>query len=316
MASIPPPSLSSTVSYQRHQPEKTFLYKLIQENLLSFYHQVEKEQEKQLPPFVKKEFEEFLKCGLLAHGFLRLQCESCKQEKLVAFSCKRRGFCPSCGARRMAESASHLVEEVFPHKPLRQWVLSFPFPLRLLFAKDPQLMGLVLNLVQRAISTYLIKKAGLKKKSGAKTGSVIFIQRFGGSLNLNIHFHMMFLEGVYTFEREKARFHFLTPPTQSELDNLLKTIAQRTVKLLQKRGLIVKDEGEEHSFLNINKPETIDHIHSSSITYLIALGKYKGQKALTLSALPHFISQEKKEKEKEKEKEKKRKSFFVQIFKL
>ena len=81
----------------------------------------------------------------------------------------------------MAESAAHLVDEVFPPKPLRQWVLSFPFPLRLLFAKDPQLMGHVLNLVQRAISTYLIKKAGLKKKSGAKTGSVTFIQRFGVS---------------------------------------------------------------------------------------------------------------------------------------
>ena len=187
---------------------------------------MENEQEKQLPRFVKKEFEEFLKCGLLAYGFLRLQCKSCRQEKLVAFSCKQRGFCPSCGTKRMTESATHLVDEVFPHKPLRQWVLSFPFPLRLLFAKDSQTMGLVLNLAQRAISTYLIKKAGLKKKSGAKTGSVTFIQRFGGSLNLNIHFYMMFLDGAYTFENEKARFHFLAPPTQSELNNLLKTISK------------------------------------------------------------------------------------------
>ena len=185
----------------------------------------------------------------------------------------------------MAESAALLVDEVFPHKPLRQWVLSFPFPLRLLFAKDPQIMGLVLNLVHRAISTYLIKKAGFKKKSGAKTGSVTFIQRFGGSLNLNIHFHIMYLDGIYTFEQEKASFHPITPPSQSELDHLLKTIAQRTVKLLEKRGLIVKDEGAEH--LNINATEAIDHIHSSSITYRIALGKYKGQKALTLKTLPN-----------------------------
>ena len=152
---------SSPFSYQCHQPEKTTLYKLIQENLLSFYQQIDNEQEKSLPDFVKKEFEEFLKCGLLAHGFLRLQCESCRQEKLVAFSCKRRGFCPSCGAKRMAESASHLLDEVFPHKPLRQWVLSFPFPLRLLLAKEPKLIGDVLAVVNRALSTYLIKKAGL-----------------------------------------------------------------------------------------------------------------------------------------------------------
>lgn len=52
---------------------------------------------------------------------------------LVAFSCKRRGFCPSCGARRMAESAALLVDEVLPEQPMRQWVLSFPFQLRFLF---------------------------------------------------------------------------------------------------------------------------------------------------------------------------------------
>ena len=186
----------------------------------------------------------------------------------------------------MAENAAHLVDEVFPHKPLRQWVLSFP--LRLLFAKDPRIMGLVLNLVHRAISTYLIKKAGLKKrKSGAKTGSATFIQRFGGSLNLNIHFHIMYLDGVYTFEKQKASFHPITPPSQSELDTLLKTISKKTVKLLEKQGLIVRDEGaeEEHKFLNINATETLDHIHSSSITYLIALGEQKGQKALTLGTL-------------------------------
>ena len=132
-------------------------------------------------------------------------------------------------------------------------------------------MGLVLNLVHRAISTYLIKKAGLKKKSGAKTGSVTFIQRFGGSLNLNIHFHIMYLDGIYTFKQEKAEFHSVPSPTQMELNHLLKTIAQRTVKLLEKKGLIVKDEGEEHKYLNINGAEAIDHIHNSSISYQIAM---------------------------------------------
>ena len=58
----------------------------------------------------------------------------------------------------MAESAAHLVDEVLPYKPLRQWVLSFPFPLRFLFVKDPHLTGLVLNLVLRAISSSLITK--------------------------------------------------------------------------------------------------------------------------------------------------------------
>ena len=94
------------------------------------------------------------------------------------------------------------------------------------------------------------------------------------------------LDGVWTFKQEKPHFHFISPPTQLELDNLLKTIAQRIVKLLEKRGLIVQDEGTEHQFLNVQDTESIDHIHSSSITYRIAFGKYKGQKALTLRTTP------------------------------
>jgi ribosomal protein S27E len=82
------------------------------------------EQGRYLPDYVSREFEDYLKCGRLEHGFLRVRCESCHHEKLVAFSCKRRGFCPSCGARRMADSAAYLVDEVLPKRPIRQWVLS------------------------------------------------------------------------------------------------------------------------------------------------------------------------------------------------
>jgi ribosomal protein S27E len=57
-------------------------------------------------------------------GFLRVRCAECAKEKLVTFSCKKRGFCPSCGARRMAETAAHLVDHVIPPVPVRQWVLS------------------------------------------------------------------------------------------------------------------------------------------------------------------------------------------------
>jgi hypothetical protein len=77
----------------------------------------------------------------------------------VAFSCKKRGFCPSCGARRMAETAALLVDEVLPERPLRQWVLSLPHALRFLLATDPDALTLV--------------------------------QRFGSALNLNVHFHML-----------------------------------------------------------------------------------------------------------------------------
>ena len=120
-------------SYARHVAERTLLYALVQAHYPDFIAHLEAE-DRSLPKHVHEEFEEYLRCGVLDHGFLRVVCAQCHAERLVAFSCKKRGFCPSCGARRMAESARHLVEAVFGARPVRQWVLSFPYPLRVLFA--------------------------------------------------------------------------------------------------------------------------------------------------------------------------------------
>jgi ribosomal protein S27E len=68
----------------------------------------------ELPAYVEQEFEDYLKHGCLEHGFLRVRCDSCHAQHLVALSCKKRGSCPSCGARRMAESAALRVDEVLP----------------------------------------------------------------------------------------------------------------------------------------------------------------------------------------------------------
>ena len=129
-----------------------------------------------LPGYVQREFEGYLKCGRLEHGFLRVRCENCHEELLVAFSCKRRGFCLSCGARRMAESSALLVDEIFPHQSVRQWVLSFPFQLRFLFASRPVITGRVLGIVNRVISMHLDKKAGYSQKT-ARTGAVTLIRK-------------------------------------------------------------------------------------------------------------------------------------------
>ena len=138
-----------------------------------------------LPDFVEQEFDAYLACGRLEHGFLRVRCEQCHAEQLVAFSCKKRGFCPSCGARRMAGTAALLVDEILPQQPLRQWVLSVPYPLRFLFASRPDVMGRVLAIVHRAIATHLVRRAGLTHKT-ARTGAVTQVQRFGSALNLNM----------------------------------------------------------------------------------------------------------------------------------
>jgi hypothetical protein len=145
---------------QQHRPEETTLYQVVQQELETFLTQVEAHTGSGVPEFVKDEFEAFRECGVLAHGFVRLRCAKCAHEKLVAFSIKRRGFCPSCGGRRMAETAAYLVDQVIPLVPVRQWVVSFPIPLRVLFAAHPELLTLVLRIVHRVITRFLLKHLG------------------------------------------------------------------------------------------------------------------------------------------------------------
>jgi len=165
--------VGSAAPYERHRPETTRLYPLVEAHYPVFVAQLAT-RGTPLPEYVQREFTDYLRCGRLEHGFLRVRCESCHAERLVAFSCKRRGFCPSCGARRMAESAALLVDEVLPAVPMRQWVLSFPFPLRFLFASRPKIMGKVLAIVYRVLATHLIHKAGFTHAT-ARTGAVTLI---------------------------------------------------------------------------------------------------------------------------------------------
>ena len=77
------------VHYKRHRPEQTTLYRLVQQHAATFFAQTEDAADADLPQFVKDEFDAFLECGILAHGFVRLRCGDCGHDKLVAFSCKR-----------------------------------------------------------------------------------------------------------------------------------------------------------------------------------------------------------------------------------
>ena len=106
---------------------------------------------------------------------------------VVAFSCKCRGSCPSCGARRMNQTAANLVDLVLPDQPVRQWVVSLPWDLRLPVARDSAQLTAVVRVVVSEIDK-LMKGLGAERGvlNGA-TGIVAAIQYFGGSLNLNHH---------------------------------------------------------------------------------------------------------------------------------
>lgn len=275
----------ATGRYVRTRPEETLLYKLIEQHYPAFVDYMAA-QGRGLPHYVQREFDDYVKCGRLKHGFLRVRCDSCHAEHLVAFSCKRRGFYPSCGARRMAESAALLVDEVLPEKPMRQWVLSFPYQLRFLFASYPVIMSQVLAIVYRVIAGHLIKHAGFTQKT-AKTGAITLIQRFGSALNLNVHFHMLFLEGVYAEgSNQPTCFYRTRAPEPEELARLVHTISHRVARCLERKGLLVCDAESSYLQLNDMEEDAMQQLHGRSISYRIAVGPQQGLKVFTLQALP------------------------------
>jgi len=111
-------------SYRRREPEKTVLYEIVSRNLGTCLEQAQERSEHGhgYPRFVEREFEKFLTCGVLRRGFVRARCSDCPNEKLVAFSCRGRGLCPSCTARRMSDTAARLVDHVLPEVPYRHYL--------------------------------------------------------------------------------------------------------------------------------------------------------------------------------------------------
>jgi hypothetical protein len=229
--------------YRPRDPANSVLYAVVREHVETFRVEARRLRDGQgLPRFVDDEFAAFLRCGFLAGGFARFRCDACRTERLVAFSCKGRGFCPSCGGRRMAERAAHLVDHVLPDVPVRQWVLTLPHRLRYQLAWRHDLCRAVARLLHRAIDRHLRAWARQHGVRTGRGGGIAVLQRFGGSLNLNVHVHALVLDGV--FERVQAgplRFHPAPAPSATDMAEILATIVPAVQRLLRRHGLEDED---------------------------------------------------------------------------
>ena len=110
-------------------------------------------------------------------------CVGYNDELVVAFSCKGRGVCRSCNAKRAHVTAVHRVEQVLPHVPYRQWTLSFPHRARWVLLKDVGLLSDVLTLFLRAVLALQRRRARRQGRQGGQpVGTMSFIQFFGSAL--------------------------------------------------------------------------------------------------------------------------------------
>jgi len=222
------------IEYDRRRPEKSVFYRVVAEHIETLFAEAE-QNGSGYPEHVKREFERFLSCGILSAGFARIQCSKpgCTFERLVAFSCKGRCICPSCVSRRMADCASHLVDEVMPIAPYRQWTLSLPYDVRFRVGYDKNLLSCVLSIFLRTVFSYQRLRA---RRLGVKrplTGSITLCQRYGSILQFTPHFHSWIPDGVFSENEDgELSFHPLPPPDDADVEDLLLRIAQRVDTLL------------------------------------------------------------------------------------
>ena len=96
------------------------LHEAVRTELETFLAELRDSGARPLPRYVLDALRGYVRCGVLAHGFTRLHCDACDHDVLVAFSCKKRCICPSCGVRRMDELGAALTDRVLPDVPYRR----------------------------------------------------------------------------------------------------------------------------------------------------------------------------------------------------
>ena len=226
-------------AYRPRRPTESVLYRVVRESLETFLAHARESYESPLPRYVEKELRGYLRCGIFAHGFIRAHCDQCGHDLLVAFSCKARSVCPSCAGRRMANTAANLVDRVLPAVAVRQWVLSLPWDLRALAAFKSDVLSALVRMFVEAIFARYQKWATSQGAPKPSCGAITHVQRFGSSLNLNVHFHVMVLDGVFTRDQsDNPKFHCAPSPTLDELDAVVRRVRRRAIGWLQRKGYL------------------------------------------------------------------------------
>jgi len=266
---------TSSTTYQRHTPEQDLLHQILSEHLETFLQECRTEAHG-LPAYVERDLRAYLECGVLAYGFVRLWCPDCNESRVAAFSCKRRAFCPSCMGRRMGDTAARLVDQVIPRVPVRQWVLSLPIEIRYRLAHDGALLSELLRTFMAHLNAFYRNQARCLGHTDGRPGGVTFVQRFGSSLNLNIHAHVLMLDGVYVTDPDSGQPTFVAvdPPTDDQVQRLIEQAAHRLIALLQRRGVL--DDAQVDG--QTDQEPVLAAIAAASIQGLVATGERAGRR--------------------------------------
>jgi hypothetical protein len=217
--------------YRQRHPEKTPFYSVLFHHFDRFVGEYDLRFERRYGrwrPVISRVVEKYLDCGILKNGFARVRCPGCKDEYLLAFSCKRRGFCPSCSAKRSVLWGEFIRNKVLADCPHRHLVFSIPKMFRLFFLYHRKLLSKLSRCAWNAICQYL--EASLSEK--LTPAAILSIATAGDFLNWNPHIHALVASGVF---RPDGSF----VPVPLFQKNVLRELFEANVfKLLVSEGLI------------------------------------------------------------------------------
>jgi ribosomal protein S27E len=222
--------------YRPRYPQATDYYRCVEdyfETFVGIYDEYFSRQYGFWRPHVAQVVYRYLDCGDPHNGFARVKCKDCGHEYLLAFSCKRRHFCPSCHQKRVVEFGERLCMDVLKKIPHRHFVFSIPKILRRYFLYDRKLLADLSRCAWESLKTFLQEAVSEKNPI---PGASIAIQTFGDFLGFNPHCHILVTDGCFYGDRGMFR---LAPPL--ELKKLEAIFRHKVFRMLLTKGKVSRE---------------------------------------------------------------------------
>jgi hypothetical protein len=233
--------------YQPRKAQASPLYRILQEWVETFLaHKLDSnpaQHQRQAAPFAQNSLLAFLECGIPRFGVVRFLCRSCGKDLFVPYSCKKRLACPSCDTKRSLLTTAHAMEDLLPLVPYRQWVLTLPKRLRYFVHRDPRLVGQISKILTAVLTSFYREQSRASPDSAPAL--LAFVQRFGSSVNLHIHWHLVLSDGTFALQDSRLRFHPAAPATAPQVEDVTRRLRGRILKTLLKAGAIPEETAQE-----------------------------------------------------------------------
>jgi len=270
--------------YRPRHPERTALYRVLFHYFDRFLAEYEGRFVREygfFRPIIKEVVERYLDCGNPRCGFARIRCPDCGKEHLLMFSCRTRGFCPSCHAKRLEEWGEWMRKELLLDVPHRQVVFTIPKMLRSFFRYNRKLLGELCRSALRSLTRYFEIVAG----SALTPGVIASIQTFGDRINLHPHLHFLVTEGGVD---EAGLFHKIPRIDDSRLAELF---AREVLAMLVGKELLSPEWAKRilswrHTGFNVHS-----QVRARTKVEAERVGKYMIRPVLALERLS-FLEQE------------------------